>query len=87
MFESRCGVRCNHCERKEQVHCLGCLHMEKPFWSGVCGVKKCCEEKNLNHCGECSQFPCEMLSTMGVAEGFDPQPKIEQCRKWAKKSS
>ena len=25
MFESRCGVRCNICERKEKVNCKGCL--------------------------------------------------------------
>ncbi len=84
MFESRCGVRCTQCERKEQVHCTGCLSMAKPFWGGECGVKSCCEDKKLNHCGECPTFPCEMLSTMGVEQGFDPAPKIDQCRKWAK---
>ncbi len=83
MFQSRCGVCCNECERKEKVNCTGCINMKKPFWGGECGVKKCCEDKGLNHCGECSEFPCEMLSTMGVAEGFDPEPKIQQCRKWA----
>jgi len=57
--------------------------MEKPFWGGDCGVKSCCEGKGLNHCGECSRFPCEMLSTMGVEQGYDPLPKIEQCRRWA----
>lgn len=82
MFESRCGVCCNVCERKEQVHCSGCIHMKKPFWGGVCGVKKCCEERGLNHCGECVAFPCEMLSHMGVDEGVDPEVKIEQCRQW-----
>lgn len=44
-----------------------------------------CSLDDLNHCGECSEFPCQMLSTMGVAEGFDPEPKIQQCRKWANK--
>ena len=54
MYESRCGVCCDSCERKEAVHCSGCLNMEKPFWGGLCGVKACCEEKKLNHCGECT---------------------------------
>ncbi|WP_176461672.1 hypothetical protein [Anaeromicrobium sediminis] len=53
MFESRCGVCCNSCERK-----------------------------GLNHCGECDIFPCDMLSNMGKEQGYDPSPKIEQCRKW-----
>lgn len=83
MFESRCGVCCESCGRKEQVHCTGCTKMKAPFWGGVCGVKACCEEKGLNHCGECPGFPCETLREMGKAEGFDPLPKIEQCRKWA----
>lgn len=83
MFESRCGVYCNNCERKEKVNCSGCINMKKPFWGGECEVKHCCEEKNYNHCGECTVFPCDMLSNMGIEEGFDPAPKIEQCRKWA----
>ena len=36
MFESRCGVCCNSCERKEQVHCKGCTEMKQPFWGGEC---------------------------------------------------
>ncbi len=49
----------------------------------VCKVKACCEERRLNHCGECREFPCEMLASMGVEAGFDPKPRLEQCRRWA----
>lgn len=87
MFESRCGVRCDLCARKEKVHCAGCPHMTVPFWGGVCGVKACCEGKGLHHCGECADFPCEMLSNMGKDQGFDPQPKIDQCRAWAREGT
>lgn len=86
MYESRCGVECTKCERKEQVHCKGCPEMEAPFWGGVCQVKSCCEEKKLNHCGECSEFPCVMLSSMGKDQGFDPEPKLAKCREWAEES-
>ncbi|MCY6485525.1 DUF3795 domain-containing protein [Clostridium aestuarii] len=86
MFESRCGVCCNSCERKEKVNCSGCLNMSAPFWGGSCSVKTCCEEKGYNHCGECDIFPCDVLSNMGVEEGYDPLPKIEQCKKWMKES-
>ena len=82
MYESRCGVPCNSCERKEQVACRGCLNMDKPFWGGVCEVKKCCEEKKLGHCGLCDVFPCDMLSNMGKDQGFDPAPKLERLRIW-----
>lgn len=85
MHESRCGVCCDSCERKEQVNCKGCLNMAGPFWGGKCEVKSCCEAKEHDHCGECSEFPCSVLSNMGVEQGFDPTIKIEQCRKWAMK--
>lgn len=83
MFESRCGVPCNSCERKEDVHCQGCLQMDKPFWGGDCAVKACCESKSLDHCGVCPDFPCDRLAHMGTEEGFDPEPKLTNCRKWA----
>lgn len=82
MYSSRCGVRCDLCERKETVHCKGCIHMEKPFWGGICKVKQCVEEKGLHHCGQCAQFPCAVLSNMGVEQGFDPSIKIAQCKCW-----
>lgn len=87
MFESRCGVCCNNCERREKVSCTGCVNMSAPFWGGACGVKTCCEGKSLNHCGECDVFPCTMLSNMGKEQGYDPAIKIEQCKKWMKDSN
>lgn len=83
MYESRCGVRCNTCERKEKVNCKGCVNMEKPFWGGECEVKSCCEEKKLRHCGECIMFPCEMLSNLGKEFGYtDSLPRISALREW-----
>jgi len=87
MFESRCGVCCNSCERKKKVNCNGCLNISIPFWGGNCEVKTCCEEKGYNHCGECNMFPCETLSNMGREQGYDPLLKIEQCKKWINETS
>lgn len=86
MFESRCGICCNDCTRKKEVGCTGCLTMKKTFWGGECEVKSCCEGKQLNHCGECEVFACEMCATMGAEQGFDPVPRLEKCRQWAQKS-
>jgi len=83
MFQSRCGVCCDACGRKEGVDCKGCINMKKPFWGGTCYVKSCCENKGLDHCGQCGEFPCGTLSEMGTDQGFDPELKILQCRKWA----
>lgn len=83
MYESRCGASCSSCEKKEKFDCKGCLNMSQPYWGGHCGVKYCCERKEIEHCGKCELFPCEMLSTMGDDYGFDPFTKLEMCRKWA----
>ncbi len=45
MYESRCGIACDSCDRKEEVGCKGCLNMELPFWGGECLVKSCCGKK------------------------------------------
>lgn len=82
MHESRCGVCCNSCERKDKVGCRGCLNMEGPFWGGTCGVKSCCEKNKYDHCGVCPDFPCDMLSNMGKEEGFDPSVRLDKCREW-----
>lgn len=83
MCSSRCGVDCTTCERKEAVHCLGCNAMKQPFWGSPCQVKTCCEEKHLQHCGECKEFPCEMCANVGKEMGFDPEPRLANLRAWA----
>lgn len=83
MYESRCGICCSQCGRREEVHCGGCTEMEKPFWGGECSVKSCCEQRELRHCGECPEFPCDTVASMGADQGFDPAPRLVMCRKWA----
>ena len=42
---------CKGCwNRSDDCFFKGCFH---------CGLRMCCEEKQLNHCGECCDFPCE----------------------------
>lgn len=84
MYESRCGVCCNECGRKETVHCTGCPTMSMPFWGGECGVKSCCESKKLDHCGLCGDFPCRMCADMGKDMGFDPEPRLAKLREWSR---
>ncbi len=85
MCSSRCGVDCTQCERKEEVHCLGCNAMTLPFWGSSCEVKACCESKQLLHCGVCEEFPCEMCANMGKDKGFDPAPRLANLKAWANK--
>lgn len=86
MFESRCGICCEQCQRRQGVSCRGCVRMDKPFWGGECPVKSCCEEKRLDHCGVCPEFPCALVATMGAEEGHDPAPRLESCRRWAEEA-
>ncbi len=83
--ESRCGLLCNECEYREKMHCKGCINITKPFWGDCCPVKKCCEDKLLKHCGECTDFPCSLLNSFSYhEEQGDDGRRIEQCRVWGK---
>ena len=84
MIESRCGILCNECKYKEPMKCYGCVNIAKPFWGEQCPVKSCCENKNLEHCGKCEVFPCELLTQFAYdKEQGDNGKRIEQCKKWA----
>lgn len=83
MVESRCGLLCSECSFQETMGCKGCVNINKPFW-GDCPVKTCCESKNQNHCGECSDFVCSLLHTYAYdMEESDNGVRLEQCKKWS----
>jgi len=87
IVESRCGLLCSKCEYREKMDCQGCAAIDKPFW-GDCPVKSCCESKNQEHCGQCSDFPCDLLKQFAYdAEQGDDGKRIETCREWAEKSA
>ena len=48
---------------KKAPLCKGCWNItDDCFWKcigGSCGLRTCCEEMKINHCGECGDFPCE----------------------------
>lgn len=85
MAESRCGILCGECEYKEQMGCKGCIHIQKPFWGESCPVKSCCEGREKEHCGQCSDFPCSLLKQFAYdKEQGDEGKRIRQCEAWAK---
>jgi len=43
---------------KKDLFCMGCWNEAGVRWCSDCRVKRCCEAKHLNHCGECNGFPC-----------------------------
>jgi len=87
MIESRCGLLCSECDYSEEMKCMGCLNISKPFWGDNCPIKTCSEGKKLSHCGECSEFSCDLLKQFSYDEKQgDNGKRIEQCRCWTKSS-
>lgn len=72
--ESRCGVSCAACESFLGGGCPGCIAAEKE-----CAVTACAKQKGRRFCGECGEFPCEILME------YEKQPGkagcVENCRR------
>ena len=56
-----CGTYCKVCEWKDKIGGNGCKANQGVLFWGECDKAKCCIEKGLNHCGECSNLPCQKL--------------------------
>lgn len=84
--ESRCGIECSKCHFKHEEVCQGCLHISHPFWGESCPVKKCSEDKKISCCGECEDFPCDLLKSFAYDEKEgDNGLRIENCIHWCSK--
>ncbi len=59
-----CGVFCGACPSYGKS-CLGCGsedHKQRRKSKWGCKIRNCCfQEKNLNFCIECDEFPCPLL--------------------------
>ena len=65
-----CGLYCGDCEHLEDK-CKGCGHVQgKPFWAEQYGVEVCplyecsVNQRHLEHCGMCGDFPCETFTSL-----------------------
>ncbi|AXV37294.1 MAG: hypothetical protein CIT01_03310 [Methanobacterium sp. BRmetb2] len=62
-----CGVFCGACPSYKKS-CLGCgsddrKQKRKSKWG--CKIRKCCfEDKNLNLCIDCDEFPCALIEKL-----------------------
>jgi hypothetical protein len=64
-----CGMCCGECVHYKKK-CGGCANMGKPHW-GECRVNTCVRERNVEHCGLCQEFPCDIyLSQYDPAQGI-----------------
>jgi hypothetical protein len=47
---------------KRGPYCNGCRGDRSVQWSGDCLIRKCCvDDRRLQFCSECDEFPCETL--------------------------
>lgn len=65
-----CGLYCGTCTFLGS-QCQGCGHVEgRPFWTSqmkiaVCPLYDCCvNQKQQQHCGLCSEFPCAIFNEL-----------------------
>jgi hypothetical protein len=81
-----CGLYCGDCEHLES-RCRGCGQVQgKPFWTAqykveVCPLYGCCvNQKHLEHCGLCTEFPCDTFGSLR-----DPSLSDEEAEQALKK--
>ena len=61
---SVCGIDCDVCSFFTEGSCSGCRKVAvegKCIWNGRCDLFDCCAKQNLENCGKCKSFPCDML--------------------------
>ena len=60
MLRAYCGVDCSVCEDYRSGRCPSCRKTE---WTeeNICMPVKCCREKKITGCGQCTDFPCEEM--------------------------
>ncbi len=48
--------------KASDVHCEGCRGNRERHWSADCWILKCCvEDRGLENCSQCGEFPCSKL--------------------------
>jgi hypothetical protein len=83
MIESRCGIKCNECKWVPKTNCPGCIAAHGRPFHGECPVAICCENRNLQHCGQCANFPCQQLTEYAYdKEHGDNGTRIETLKQW-----
>ena len=79
-----CGVDCSVCPDCSEGKCPGCRRTVRPE-GDACPPAACCREKNVVCCGQCAEFPCEMMKEFyeeseGHRTAFARMRKVAQLR-------
>jgi len=82
----RCGIDCEKCQYREPRNCPGCHATDGTLYWGECDVAKCCIGRDLEHCGQCQEFPCKTLNDYACDPTHGDQGRrIANLREWNEK--
>lgn len=78
-----CGAYCGVCEWREKTGCKGCKANGGDMFWGQCDKAKCCIEKNIGHCGDCADMPCQKLQELfDDPEHGDEGVRLRNLQNW-----
>lgn len=83
VIDTYCGLSCATCDYKEASGCKGCIATEGHPFYGECKIAECNKKKQIRFCGECGDFPCDILVQYSNDEEHGDNPKgarIERCK-------
>jgi len=80
-FDSYCGLESANCDYIKSQTCGGCIATKGQSFHGVCEIAECANQRNKRFCGECENFPCEILERYSHdKEHGDDGKRIERCK-------
>lgn len=83
MIESYCSLMCQACEDKKSGNCEGCIVSAGRPFHGSCEVAECAIQRKKRFCGECEDFPCEIITRYSNdQEHGDKGARIVRCQEW-----
>lgn len=53
----------------QEVRCQGCLSEDLFLYCRVCPIRSCCEEKGIEGCHQCDDFPCQYIDNFPMPVG------------------
>ncbi|SHO48448.1 DUF3795 domain-containing protein [Desulfopila aestuarii] len=54
------------------LNCQGCRQQNCPMLSGPCKTRQCVEDREIEFCHECADFPCALLAPVADQAGKFP---------------
>lgn len=80
-IDSYCGLSCENCNYRSSNNCEGCVATQGNPFHGECEIAECAKKRNKRFCGECENFPCEVITKYSYdKEHGDNGSRIERCK-------